>query len=555
LLPAFRPHEPVGFRVVEGPLPPSAPLEAEEPPFVEQCVKPALPRVQLGAAADRPYFKRRPILPIPPENVKAEASRAAGLPEGLLGHNHSPGLEVMPNGDLLAVYFTSDGYEDNRRDRTCVSGEATPDIALMAVRLRYGSEQWDMPEILLDYPDINDVAALLWNDGGTVRLFWGGYLDGVPFRTALSRDSGASWQDLRFVFPTGAAGPFGAGQPINSAFRTPDGTLHVATDGLGNDSVLWRSGDDGRTWQDPGGRTGGRHSTCVPLRDGGILCLGGKGTNIDGYLPISLSRDGGQTWQVTRGPFPALGGNQRPTLIRLASGRLFYAGEDRDIRGKRPADFPETAPFVALSEDEGRTWRRRPLPGTLPHETSATLPATLGYSVARQAPDGVIHLITSMTDPSQHFELNEAWVLARDAHAASEAGAGSAGPIVRERVLHADRSVRATWSGRVGADGRYRLHGTTTWFYPGGREQWQAEYRDGVKSGRETYWSPGGQRLWSWEHRPDGTSMWTRWWPEGGKRSESTWRNSRAVGQATRWDRSGKVVSSGYFDDGRLRRP
>ena len=130
LLPAFRPREPVGFRVVEAELPPTAPLEPEERPFVEQCVKPVLPRVQPGAASGHPHFKQRPIVPIPPENVKADVSWAAGLPEGLLGHNHSPGLEVMPNGDLLALYFTSDGYEDHRRDRTCVSGEAMPDIAL-----------------------------------------------------------------------------------------------------------------------------------------------------------------------------------------------------------------------------------------------------------------------------------------------------------------------------------------------------------------------------------------------------------------------------------------
>jgi hypothetical protein len=408
-----------------------------------------------------------------------------------------------------------------------------------------------MPEMFLDYPDINDVAALLWNDGGTVRLFWGGYLDGVPFRSAVSRDSGATWEDIRFVFPTGGAGPFSVGQPINSAFRMPDRTLYVAADAAGNDSVLWVSRDDGRTWQDSGGRTGGRHSTCVPLRDGRIYCLGGKGSNINGYMPVSLSADGGRTWEVTQGPFPALGGNQRPTLIRLASGRLFYAGDERDLRGRRPAGFPETAPFVALSDDEGRTWRKRVIPGTLPHETSAMLPATLGYAVARQAPDGTIHLIASMTHPSLHFELNEAWILARDAPEAADPAAPP-GPLVRESARRPDRSLRATWSGRVGGEGRYRLHGAETWFYPGGAKQWQVEYRDGVKQGLETYWSRGGRKLRSWDRRADGSAVWTEWWPNGAKRSESTWRDGRAAGTATRWDRSGKVVSRREFAAGRL---
>ena len=167
---------------------------------------------------------------------------------------------------MFAMYFTSAGYVDQRRDPACVSGEATPDIALLAVRLRYGSDEWEMPDLLLDYPDINDVAPLLWHDRGVVRLFWGGYLSGVPFQTAVSRDNGATWTDLRFIRPTGSFGPFGVGQPINTAFRGSDERIYVACDGADKDSVLWASSDNGRTWQDTGGRTGGRHSTCVKLR-------------------------------------------------------------------------------------------------------------------------------------------------------------------------------------------------------------------------------------------------------------------------------------------------
>ena len=202
--------------------------------------------------------------------------RAVGLPDGILWHNHSPGLEVLPNGDVFAMYFTSAGYVDQRRDPACVSGEATPDIALLAVRLRYGSDEWEMPDLLLDYPDINDVAPLLWHDRGVVRLFWGGYLSGVPFQTAVSRDNGATWIDLRFIRPTGSFGPFGVGQPINTAFRGSDERIYVACDGADKDSVLWASSDNGRTWQDTGGRTGGRHSTCVKLREDRSCAWEGK---------------------------------------------------------------------------------------------------------------------------------------------------------------------------------------------------------------------------------------------------------------------------------------
>src|SRR5947207_170567 len=49
-------------------------------------------------------------------------------------------------------------------------------------------------------------------------------------------------------------------------------------------------------------------------------------------------------------------------------------------------------------------------PGAQPDERFPTNAATLGYSVARQARNGMIHLITSMNDPCLHFEFNEAWL-------------------------------------------------------------------------------------------------------------------------------------------------
>lgn len=48
-----------------------------------------------------------------------------------------------------------------------------------------------------------------------------------------------------------------------------------------------------------------------------------------------------------------------------------------------------------------------------PHEKPeyAHEPPTLGYSVLRQAPNGLIPLITTMNTPCLHFEFNEAWLI------------------------------------------------------------------------------------------------------------------------------------------------
>ena len=53
------------------------------------------------------------------------------------------------------------------------------------------------------------------------------------------------------------------------------------------------------------------------------------------------------------------------------------------------------------------------LPGTQPHEKPEYQkdPDTLGYSALRQAPNGMIHLVSTMNTPCLHFEFNEAWIL------------------------------------------------------------------------------------------------------------------------------------------------
>ena len=61
-----------------------------------------------------------------------------------------------------------------------------------------------------------------------------------------------------------------------------------------------------QSWENPKGRTAGRHTTAVELKDGSILALGGKNSDIDGYMPQAITRDGGDTYTVSKTPFPAL---------------------------------------------------------------------------------------------------------------------------------------------------------------------------------------------------------------------------------------------------------
>jgi hypothetical protein len=287
--------------------------------------------------------------------------------------------------------------------------------------------------------------------------------------------------------------------------------------------------------------------------------MGGKNTDINGWMPKSMSSDGGQTWAKVISPFPACGSNQRPCIIRLHSGRLFFCGDFQHINGSQPEGVSRTGSYAAVSESEGETWFIKKLIGTQQHENPGRHNGadTIGYSVARQAPNGIIHIMTTMNRPCLHFALNEAWILDF-----SDQGKDSSDEELMRSTATEISNVRkyedgflghrAVYSAGIADNGRFLLQGTQTWYYPNGQKQWQADYRLGRKTGPETYWSENGSKVWQWEYRKDGTSVWTQWWPSTIKKSRSTWLNTKANGPAVCWNRQGNMISKENFINGKF---
>jgi formylglycine-generating enzyme required for sulfatase activity len=543
----------IGFRVVCAPMPSTSPTPAPTP-FSNLGVAQITPAV-VGPNPARPWFRKRYILPTPPENTPPDqmlAFRALGLPRAFLRHHHSPGLEVAPNGDVIAVFFTA-------------VSETDPDVALITTRLRFGADEWDPPDLFLDLPDMDDHAPMLWNDAGTLWFIWGANkLDsGFPFQWMTSRDHGATWSAVRFPIFTTPVGGYSA-QPITNAFRDRTGRINIASDGVGPESVLWQSLDNGETWRDPIGRSGGRHTAFVELRDGRLLGMGGKSSQIDNFMPRSISSDGGRTWTISKTPFCWLGSNQRPAMIRLASGRLFFAADLQNEKGSQPAGITEHGAIVALSDDDGETWHTRKLPGTQPHETPARAQQlggdTLGYAVARQAPNGVIHLLATMTEPCLHFEFNEEWILRGDEKIAHADDAtlrrNSATRIrdVREFVERdAEGHVRLRYAGGIADDGRFLLQGACTWLHPNGATQREANYVLGVLAGKEVFRDAKGEVRWTRDHRPNGANEFVTYWPGGAVRTRSSWRDLHAEGSAVLLRPDGKEQMRVELEHGRIK--
>ena len=462
------PEHPIGFRIVQAPLPATKPTPYE-PPFFQQAVLQDTPDLKIGPNPAKPYYHTRPLFPNLGDRDMRTVGWKIGLAPGLGTANHNSAVQVCNNGDLIAAYYNTPKYEDD------------PDQSLLTMRLRYGAEDWDMPEPWPDFPDAADAAPVFWNDHGKIWFFFGSprLLGGPPFQFLTSTDNGATWTPVQLAHIVGPLGKF-TPQPINSVVRAKDGTIYLPVDGAGATSVLFASTDEGKTWRDTGGRTPGRHTTLVLGKDGALIGFGGKNSNIDGFMPKAISRDGGKTWEKSKTPFQPLGSGQRPSVIRLADGRLFFVA---DLFDKKKLGPQGAGAFVALSEDDGETWTSRRLPGIV----------TVGYTTATQAPNGVIHIVTSKNNPPVHIELNEAWIL----HGGPE---------------------------NPDAGGQFRRNGAQIFYYPNGRKLWEVTYREGRKIGVETLWRADGRKRWERHYQANGEWMWTIFGSSGEVLAESRWK-------------------------------
>lgn len=495
----------IGFRVVQGPAPAVHPSPASNY-FFWTDVKQTPVDISEGPDPDRPFYRVHELFPNLQGKSMPDVGWRVGLARGLGINYHNSAIQVLANGDVVAAYYNTPNKEDD------------PDQTVMVMRRRAGAEQWDMPEPWPDFADAACAAPVFWNDHGHLWLFFGfpRLIGAPPFAFTKSNDNGATWGPIEFPqFPA----PIGRyiSQPINSIVRAKDGTIYIPTDSTGRDadgngsiSAVWATQDDGKTWYDTGGRTAGRHTTIVMAKNGDILGFGGKSSAIDGRMPLATSADGGRTWVKSKTPFDPLASGERPSVIRLASGRLFFVA---DYNPNHQKHIHKDGAYVALSDDDGKTWRQKRLPADI---------LTVGYVTATQGPDGVIHIAMSKNTVNYEIDLNEAWVLS---NSEDETPAPvSIAHVEKHRELWPNGRVKAEWSTGRANDGEILLEGPQTFYFEDGRRQWTADFHLGKKVGDEVFYRADGTKQWVKSYGADGGWTWRNFDDAGRQTSESHWR-------------------------------
>lgn len=421
-------HALTGFRVVQAEYP-------SQPTLIDET-----PHRHANAVRQQAFtWSKNDTTPFFTAPVPYVITPACGSSEPFFRHNHQPAITWCDNGDLLAAWFSAD--EENGRG-----------MVVLASRLRAGSDQWEEASLFFKVPDRNMTGLALFNDGEG-RLY---HLNGVEaagdwqnlaMALRVSTDNGATWSAPRLIAPEHTK----RHQIIAGTIRTRKGWLIQACDagpGSHDGAAIHISKDGGATWHDPwdgaplpdfheggsGSTIAGIHAGVVQLADGSLMALA-RGNSIEDEqgrlrMPMSLSKDGGKTWEYHASEFPPIDGGQRLVFTRLKEGPLLLISfTDHPLRtpeNERGMLFPDRAGnnyrgyglYAALSFDEGKTWPVRKL--LTDGETrflnggawtrfflmDQTHAEPRGYMAATQTPDGMIHLVSSRL----YYRFNLAWL-------------------------------------------------------------------------------------------------------------------------------------------------
>jgi sulfatase modifying factor 1 len=417
-------HWLTGFRVAQSELPASKPL----PVYVKPKENFARQKITYPVTKQALPFFAEPV----PYIVTPSAN--SGVP--FYDHNHCPAITGLPNGDLLAIWFST-------------NDESGREMSILQSRYRYSKKSWDTASLFIKVPDRNMTgSSLLLDKSGTIFHLNGVEASGDWQNLAIfmrkSVDNGYTWTKPAIIAPEHRRGH----QVIAGIIQTKEGWLLQPCDaeaGPVGGTVLQISKDNGNSWEQSailpdtnqftagnrGGLIAGIHAGLVQLKNGNLLALG-RNNNIrdnDGIerMPMSISTDMGKSWTYSASPFLPIESGQRLVLMRLKEGPILLlsfthspgkSNEEGMMMTTAAGLQKHSGLFAALSYDEGQTWPvrklitdgiKRELNGgawTKGFVMDSTHAEPKGYLAATQTPDGFIHLLSS----NLYYRFNLSWL-------------------------------------------------------------------------------------------------------------------------------------------------
>jgi predicted neuraminidase len=362
---------------------------------------------------------------------------------------HAANLMTLPDGTLGCVWFG--GTQEGVPDISIWFSRLVGDTWTPAVQLSDDGTRSEQNPVLFPAPD------------GTTWLLWtaqhAGDQDSAEVRCRVSPDSGATWGEVRTLFPATPTGGVFVRQPVvvlpSGRWLLPVFSCVTVPGqkwvGDVDTSSVMVSDDAGATWREVAvpGSTGCVHMDVVPV-EGGLAAF--YRSRWADWVHRSTSTDDGDTWSAPV-PTELPNNNSSIQVTALADGRLAMvlnptqAGPDTPRRlslydeiddsglaeaqgvveptaepvvddGARHAFWgtPRAPMTVALSADGGVTWPARRDVETgdgycLSNNSRDGVNRELSYPSVHQTPDGLLHLaFTYHRTAIEHVVVDPSWV-------------------------------------------------------------------------------------------------------------------------------------------------
>ena len=366
-------------------------------------------------------------------------------------HNHGSCVIELPNGDLLACWYTGSGER------------SADDVQIVGARLRKGANAWSEPFLMADTPGFPDCnPCMILDQRNRLWLFWPAILDNRWESALLKYRSSADFQqrngpprwdrdgivhlkpgpefqqaverDLRRMWEPYLRQAESEQKPRLETYLS-DNTksaadklsvrlgwmprVHPFLDGkrmilpLYSDrfdfSLMALTDDGGRTWRTsaPLVGPGNVQPSIVKRKDGTLVAFFRDNGPPPNRVMISESTDRGESWSTPRDT-ELVDTGAGVEAISLKSGRWTLVNNDTERGRHRLA--------VSISEDEGRTWPRKRY---LENDPEGESSGSYSYPSVIQARNGIIHVTYSCRPPRdkgtgssiKHASFHERWLM------------------------------------------------------------------------------------------------------------------------------------------------